>query len=159
MLKDIKNKDKLNFQFYKEILTTSVLFFAILSNIHSQTIDSLIAKDTSFQVYEEYPSFPGGEKSLNEYLSKHLKYPNIERENGIQGTVVISFCVEADGSLSDIKILKSVATNIDNEAIELVKEMPPWNPGKQNGQAVKTYVNLPLIFKLEDRKLFKKNNQ
>ncbi len=101
-----------------------------------------------FDVVEQMPSYPGGSGALMEYLSKNIKYPPVAEENGVQGRVILQFVVERDGSITDVKVLKSVDPSLDKEAIRVVKSMPRWIPGKQNGQAVRVKFTLPVTFRL-----------
>jgi len=102
-----------------------------------------------FEVVEQMPSFPGGDKALIEYLSNNIKYPVVAQENGVQGRVVVSFVVEKDGSITDVKVVRSVDPSLDKEAARVVKSMPRWIPGKQNGSAVRVKYNVPVSFKLQ----------
>ena len=102
-----------------------------------------------FEVVEQMPSFPGGDKALLEYLSSNIKYPVVAQENGVQGRVVVSFVVEKDGSITDVKVVRSVDPSLDKEAQRVVKSMPKWIPGKQNGSAVRVKYNVPVSFKLQ----------
>ncbi len=102
-----------------------------------------------FDVVEQMPSFPGGNQALMEYLSKNVKYPVVAQENGVQGRVVVSFVVERDGSITDVKVVKSVDPSLDREASRLVSGMPKWIPGKQNGSAVRVKYNVPVTFRLQ----------
>ena len=102
-----------------------------------------------FDVVEQMPQFPGGNAALFEYLSKHIKYPVIAEENGIQGRVIVTFVVERDGSIPDVKVLKSVDPSLDKEAQRVVKSMPRWIPGKQNGSAVRVKYTVPVTFRLQ----------
>ena len=102
-----------------------------------------------FEVVEQMPSFPGGDKALLEYLSNNIKYPVVAQENGVQGRVVVSFVVEKDGSITDVKVVRSVDPSLDKEAARVVKSMPRWIPGKQNGSAVRVKYNVPVSFKLQ----------
>ena len=102
-----------------------------------------------FDVVEEMPQFPGGQAALLEYLSKNIKYPVVAEENGIQGKVIVTFVVERDGSISDVKVVKSVDPSLDKEAQRVVKSMPHWIPGKQNGSAVRVKYTVPVTFKLQ----------
>ena len=86
-----------------------------------------------FDVVEEMPSFPGGNGALMSYLNGNTKYPVVAQENGVQGKVIISFVVERDGSISDVRVARSVDPSLDREAQRVVKSMPRWKPGKQNG--------------------------
>ena len=102
-----------------------------------------------FDVVEQMPSFPGGDAELMKYLSTHIKYPVVAEENGIQGRVIATFVVERDGSISDVKVIKSVDPSLDKEAIRVLKSMPKWIPGKQNGSAVRVKYTVPVTFKLQ----------
>ena len=102
-----------------------------------------------FDVVEEMPQFPGGQAALLEYLAKNIKYPVVAEENGIQGRVIVTFVVERDGSITDVKVVKSVDPSLDKEASRVVKAMPKWQPGKQNGSAVRVKYTVPVQFKLQ----------
>jgi protein TonB len=102
-----------------------------------------------FDVVEEMPQFPGGPSALFEYLSKNIKYPVVAEENGVQGRVIVTFVVERDGSITDVKVVKSVDPSLDKEATRVVKSMPHWIPGKQNGSAVRVKYTVPVTFKLQ----------
>jgi protein TonB len=84
-----------------------------------------------------------------DYLSNNVKYPVVAQENGVQGRVVVSFVVEKDGSITDVKVVKSVDPSLDKEAARVVKSMPRWIPGKQNGSAVRVKYNVPVSFRLQ----------
>ena len=99
------------------------------------------------------PEYPGGEQAMLNYLYDNIKYPNTDRENGIEGIegrVVVQFIVQKDGAISDIKILKGVSKLIDAEAIRVVKEMPKWKPGIQNGNLADAQISIPIDFTLEE---------
>jgi len=102
-----------------------------------------------FDVVEQMPSFPGGTGALMEFLGKNVKYPVVAQENGVQGRVVVSFVVERDGSITDVKVVRSVDPSLDKEATRVVSSMPKWIPGKQNGSAVRVKYNVPVSFKLQ----------
>ena len=102
-----------------------------------------------FDVVEVMPSFPGGQGALMSYLSSHVKYPVVAQENGVQGRVTVSFVVERDGSITDVHVVRSVDPSLDREAARVVSSMPNWQPGKQNGSAVRVKFNVPVQFKLQ----------
>ena len=102
-----------------------------------------------FDVVEEMPSFPGGQVALMSYLASNIKYPVVAQENGVQGRVIVSFVVERDGSISDVKVARSVDPSLDREAQRVVKSMPRWKPGKQNGSAVRVKYTVPVVFRLQ----------
>ena len=105
-----------------------------------------------FDVVEQMPRFPGDNGDgavLNSWLSKNLRYPPIAEENGIKGRVVCQFVVERDGSISDIRVVRSVDPSLDKEAVRVIKAMPKWIPGKQNGSSVRVKFTLPVTFTLQ----------
>ena len=102
-----------------------------------------------FDVVEVMPSFPGGQAALFEWLSKNIKYPVVAEENGVQGRVIVTFVVERNGSITDVQVVKSVDPSLDKEAVRVVKAMPHWIPGKQNGSAVRVKYTLPVTFRLQ----------
>ncbi len=104
------------------------------------------ADDNVFMVVEEMPEFRGGIKGLTEYLSENLKYPAEAREKNVQGTVFVSFVVQADGAITDVTILKGVGAGCDDEARRVVAAMPLWQPGRQSGKAVPVRYSLPIRF-------------
>jgi protein TonB len=99
---------------------------------------------------EHEPEFVGGIEKLYRYLGRNLRYPATAKENNVQGKVFVTFVVEKDGSLTDIKISKSLSPETDAEAIRLMQASPKWNPGIQNGRAVRTQYTLPVVFALAD---------
>lgn len=102
-----------------------------------------------FDVVEQMPSFPGGPSALMEWLSNNVKYPVVAQENNVQGRVVVSFVVERDGSITDVKVVRGVDPSLDKEASRVVRAMPRWIPGKQNGSAVRVKYNVPVAFRLQ----------
>jgi len=102
-----------------------------------------------FDVVEQMPSFPGGPSALMQYLNSNIKYPVVAEENGVQGRVVCTFVVEKDGSITDVRVVKSVDPSLDKEATRVVKGMPKWIPGKQNGSAVRVKYTVPVTFRLQ----------
>jgi protein TonB len=103
-----------------------------------------------FQFVEQMPSFPGGEDALMKYLHDHIRYPAVARENGIQGTVVVQFVVNTDGSIVDVKTVGAKkGGGLEEEAVRVVKGMPKWRAGKQNGRSVRVQYSLPIRFQLQ----------
>ena len=95
------------------------------------------------------PSFPGGQQALFKFLSKNIKYPVVAEEAGIQGRVIVTFIVDVDGSLTDIKVKKHVDPSLDKEALRLMKMMPRWIPGKLDNIPVRVEYTLPTTFRLQ----------
>lgn len=102
-----------------------------------------------FDVVEEQPSFPGGQGALMSWLHDNIKYPVVAAENGIQGKVIVQFIVGKNGSISNVKVLRSVDPSLDKEAVRVVSNMPNWTPGKQNGASVNVRFTLPVTFRLQ----------
>lgn len=105
-------------------------------------------KEQVFTECEDMPEFKGGTSELFKFLSKNIKYPEEAQKQGIEGRVILSFIVEADGSIDEVKVLKSVNKYLDAEAIRVVSSMPSWKPGKQRDKGVRVLFNLPVNFKL-----------
>ena len=114
-----------------------------------QIVTQAAPEEKVFDVVEQMPTYPGGLEALNDYLMKHIKYPVIAEENGIQGKVIVTFVVEKDGSITDIVVVKSVDPALDKEAKRVVGTMPHWIPGKQNGSTVRVKFTLPVTFRLQ----------
>ena len=105
--------------------------------------------DAIHEVVDEPPSFPGGDAAQIAFLSNNLRYPAVAMEQGIQGRVVTQFVVDKDGSITDVKVVRSLDPMLDKEAVRLVKSMPKWTPGKLNGSPVRVKCILPISFRLQ----------
>ena len=127
----------------KVALMMLVLLFSFMTST-AQTKKN----DMVFDVVEVMPQFPGGQIAMLKYLMKNIKYPEQAVKEGIQGRVTVRFIVEKDGSISDVKPVLSVHPLLNKEAVRVVKSMPKWTPGKQNGKPVRVRFNLPVMFKL-----------
>ena len=97
---------------------------------------------------EQMPQFPGGEAALMKYIKSHINYPPMAAENGIQGTVIVQFFVEQDGSIGKAKVARSLDKDLDREALRIVRTLPKFTPGRQNGRAVAVWYTVPVAFKL-----------
>ncbi len=102
-----------------------------------------------FLVVEEMPQFPGGETGMYKYLQENMKYPPVARENGIQGRVYVTFVVNETGKITDAKVVRGIGGGCDEEALRVVRNMPDWKVGKQNGRPVKVQYTLPVVFNLK----------
>ena len=105
-------------------------------------------EQTIFIVVEESASFPGGIQEMMNFIKNNLKYPQQARETGTQGKVFVTFVVEKDGSLTDVKVLRDIGSGCGEEAVRVVKSMPKWKPAKQRGKPVRMQFNLPVAFTL-----------
>ena len=102
-----------------------------------------------FQLVEEKPKFQGGDaNAFSAWVAKNLVYPEIAKENGVQGRVMLQFTVNPDGSVSNVKVLRGVDASLDKEAVRVVSSSPKWTPGKQRDRAVKVSYTFPVIFQL-----------
>ena len=111
--------------------------------------DEEVEEAQIFTVVESMPSFPGGDKARIRFLNENIEYPTMARESGIQGRVYVTFVVERNGMVTDVKILRGIGGGCDDEAIRVVKAMPKWIPGKQRGKPVRVQFTLPIKFTLQ----------
>jgi len=102
-----------------------------------------------FVFVEDQPGYPGGDEARLKYLRDNIKYPEMAKESGIQGTVYVTFVVEKDGRISNVKILRGIGGGCDEEAMRVIKGMPKWKPGKQRGRPVRAQFNMPIRFILQ----------
>jgi protein TonB len=102
-----------------------------------------------FTVVESMPSFPGGDAARMKFLQENIKYPQMARESGIQGTVYVTFVVEPSGNVSDVRVLRGIGGGCDEEAVRVIQSMPKWEAGKQRGKSVRVQFNMPIKFTLQ----------
>ncbi len=114
-----------------------------------QVVTEAPVEEEVFDMVEQAPQFPGGQAELMSWLGKNIRYPVIAQENGIQGRVVCQFVVGSDGSVRDIKVVRSLDPSCDKEAVRVIQSMPKWIPGRQNGKAVSVRYTLPVTFRLQ----------
>lgn len=122
--------------------------FAI-SQVDKMPLDSIQPKP---EVIEEMPKYPGGEEALMKLIADNFRYPHDARDNGIQGKVILSFIIEKDGSVTEIKVVKGIGGSCDEEALRVAGLMEKWTPGHQNFKPVRVRMNMPMNFKLEGTK-------
>ena len=128
-----------------------------LDNIHEHIVDVVVEvkkpvvdkPEEVFTSVEQMPQFPGGDEALMKFLSSHINYPPMAAENNVQGKVILQFVVGKDGRVGEVKIARSVDKDLDKEAMRVVKSLPKFIPGRQNGQAVPVWYTLPVSFKLQ----------
>lgn len=106
-------------------------------------------EEVPFVVVEEMPMYPGGDPALLKYIMEHVQYPEVAKENNIQGRVIIRFCVTAKGGVSQVSVLKGVDPELDKEAIRVVNTLPAFKPGKQGGKPVPVWYMVPITFTLK----------
>ncbi len=127
----------------KVALMMLVLLFSFMTST-AQTKKN----DMEYCIVEMMPQYPGGLAAMLKYIRENIKYPEQAMKERIQGRVTVSFIIEKDGSISDVKAVRSVHPLLDKEAVRMVKSMPKWSPGKHNGKPVRVRYNIPVMFKL-----------
>lgn len=137
------------------ITNEAVVFDADAKNAENTEIKPVVTEieeedveETIYVVVEEEPDFPGGMEALLKYLQDNIQYPQLAKENNITGKVFVTFVVEKDGRVTQVKLLRDIGGGCGNEAMRVVKAMPKWKPGKQQGRPVRTQFNLPVVFNL-----------
>ncbi len=137
----------------KYILLISIFIasYQITFGQASTSEKSPISADTSkiFEIVEAQPEFPGGPNAMMAFISSNVMYPEIALENGIEGTVVVQFVIEKDGSITDIKVVRDPGGGLGREAERVIKEMPKWSPGRQKGEPVRVKMSAPIRFRLK----------
>ena len=123
--------------------------------VREQVIQETKPKEVEDKVYniamvEQKPEFPGGEAAMYKWISDHINYPVAAAEEGVQGRVVVEFVVSKTGNVENVRVLRGRHPALDKEATRLVKSMPKWQPGRNNGQPVKVTYTLPITFKLQE---------
>lgn len=132
----------------KNFLIAFLCFIAVI-RVHAQDVKS---DGPVFTIVEEMPEFPGGSDALYKFISSELKYPESAVKDGTSGTVYVTFVVTKDGNVKDAKVIKGVRDDLNNAAVDVVKQMPVWTPGKQGGKAVSVQYNLPIHFSMGNEK-------
>ncbi|MDR1882473.1 MAG: TonB family protein [Prevotella sp.] len=116
---------------------------------HKQIVEEKPVEEKPFVTVEQMPSFPGGETEMYKFIADNLKYPVVAQESGIHGRVTLRFVVTKTGVISDVTVIRGFDPSCDKEAVRVIKAMPKWIPGKQNGLNVPVYFTLPVIFRLQ----------
>ena len=121
-----------------------------IMDYHTEVVEEVVEEEAiPFALVEEKPKFQGGDaNTFSAWVNKNLQYPEIAKENGVQGRVTLQFTVNTDGSVSDVKVLRGVDSSLDKEAVRIVKMSPKWTPGKQRERPVKVVYNFPVVFQL-----------
>jgi periplasmic protein TonB len=140
---EVKIEEKIEVNFDVDVKETTVIKEVVIAE--APVVEKA---DEIFDVVETQPNPPGGMSGWNQYLSKNLKYPTQARRMGIEGTVIVVFVINTDGSIQDVEVLRGIGGGCDEEAVRVVSEAPKWEPGKQRGRAVRTRMRLPIRFKL-----------
>lgn len=142
---DVALEDALIIEDSEAVMETEISFSGIQTEYERE--ESVV-----FFIVEDMPEFPGGDAAMHNYLKQNIQYPPEARENGIQGRVYVSFVIDTDGSIVDVRVVRSISPSLDAEAIRIVKSMPRWKPGRQRGKAVQVSYTVPINFMLESNK-------
>ena len=141
---DIKVED--NFMSLEDDANLGVEIMDYVEEVKEEVVEE---EAIPFQLVEEKPSFNGGDANeFSKWVNSKLVYPEIAKENGVQGRVTLQFTVEKDGSVTNVKVLRGVDSSLDKEAVRVVQSSPKWKPGKQRDRAVKVTYTFPVIFQL-----------
>ena len=134
----------------KKLLFFLILGFTTLTTARAQNTDTPCGK--VYQVVEQMPQFPGGPAAMMKFIADSLRYPSVVCTGGVEGRIVVRFVVDCKGNIVNPLVVRSVDPLLDREAIRLVKSMPKWIPGRQNGKPVCVIYNVPIRFKLYEEK-------
>ncbi|MBP6455166.1 MAG: energy transducer TonB, partial [Chitinophagaceae bacterium] len=148
-----KNLSKKNVLKNKSIIDSNLPDYDDVYNNYKLVVEPPKPNNFKPEVYEfveQMPEYPGGEDALYSFININLRYPELAKQNNIEGQVTIGFIVNEDGSLSDFKVLRGMGYGCDEEAIRVIKMMPKWRSGKQNGMPVKVKYQLPVVFTIKD---------
>lgn len=127
-----------------------IMLCAFSLNVNAQEKKS-DNSDVVFTVVENEAEFPGGVEAMNRFMAENIKYPTLAKQKNIEGKVIISFIVEKNGTLSDIRTIKDIGEGCGDEGVRIVKLMPKWKPAKQKGQPVRQQFLLPISFVLTNK--------
>ena len=125
-------------------------FEVVIFDYQEEVVEEVVEEEAiPFQLVEEKPSFQGGDANqFSKWVNQRLVYPEIAKENGVQGRVTLQFTVEKDGTVTKVKVLRGVDPSLDKEAVRVVSQSPKWKPGKQRDRAVPVTYTFPVIFQL-----------
>ena len=141
--------EKANGLWWRLLATLSVLAILFTVNTTAMAQNKKASNGKVFEKAEVMPEFPGGEQAMMDFVAKNVQYPKEAMEKEISGRVLVGFIVEKDGSISETEVVKGIGGGCDEEAVRVVKAMPKWKPGKQDGKPVRVHFLLPLTFKLQ----------
>ena len=140
---------KANGLWWRLLNTLSVMAILLMANTTVTAQNKKAASDKVYEKVEVMPEFPGGDQAMMDFVAKNVQYPKEAMEKEISGRVLVGFIVEKDGSISETEVVKGIGGGCDEEAVRVVKAMPKWKPGKQDGKPVRVHFILPLTFKLQ----------
>ena len=134
---------------WRLLATLSVLAILFTINTTAMAQNKKTSNDKVFEKVEDMPEFPGGEQAMMDFVAKNVQYPKEAMEKGISGRVFVSFIVEKDGSVSNVKVMRGIGGGCDEEAVRVISGLPKWKPGKQEGKPVRVSYQMPINFKLQ----------
>lgn len=152
---------KINLKFYSLSLSKTKAILMLIVTLLTMNLSNAMCqklKEKPLFTVDKMPRFPGGEATMQKFITTNLVYPQEVQEASIEGRVTIRFVVRIDGSISDVEVIEKIHPLCDSAALAVVKKMPRWEPGKHNGRAVPVYFTLPLVFRLlgDDEEVDKK---
>ena len=135
----------------KRLIMMSLMAICCLTTVLAQktVVSQKDQKEDPFNVVEDMPAFPGGMEAMIQFISSNIKYPADAKKQKVDGRVLVNFVVEKDGSITEVKVIKPAFPSLDAEAVRVVKAMPKWKPGYQNGKAVRVKFTMPINFSLK----------
>lgn len=135
----------------KRLIMMSLMAICCLTTVLAQktVVSQKDQKEDPFNVVEDMPAFPGGMEAMIQFISSNIKYPADAKKQKVDGRVLVNFVVEKDGSITEVKVIKPAFPSLDAEAVRVVKAMPKWKPGYQNGKAVRVQFTMPINFSLK----------
>ena len=142
-------KEKLNGLWWRLLTVMSVLAILLMVNTNAMAQNKKAANDKVLEKAEVMPEFPGGDQAMMDFVAKNVQYPQEAKDKEISGRVLVSFVIEKDGSITDVKVVKGIGGGCDEEAVRVVKAMPKWKPGKDKGKPVRVSYMMPFTFKLQ----------
>ena len=128
--------------------TNATLYGAVIPIRNNNKNQTKTEKNVIYRSVDQMPEYPGGNAALQEYVKTHIKYPAKALKNKIEGRVIVEFVVDKKGKIGEVKVIRSVDKNLDKEAVRVVKSLPEFTPGRQNGQDVSVWYTLPVVFTL-----------
>ena len=134
---------------WRLLATLSVLAILLMVNTNAMAQNKKTANDKVLEKAEVMPEYPGGDQAMMDFVAKNVQYPQEARDKEISGRVLVSFVIEKDGSIADVKVVKGIGGGCDEEAVRVVKAMPKWKPGKDKGKPLRVSYMMPFTFKLQ----------
>ena len=141
--------EKLNGLWWRLLTAMSVLAILLMVNTNAMAQSKKAANEKVLEKAEVMPEYPGGDQAMMQFVAENVKYPQDAIDKEISGRVLVSFVVEKDGSIGDVKVVKGIGGGCDEEAVRVVNTMPKWKPGMDKGKPVRVSYMMPITFKLQ----------